>query len=225
MATFSNIEHKKRKMFNRTFMNEIVLFFTYNPIDITNVEKDITTLLPSIDCSFCAEKSNKELLIYEDGDAIITFTSIGVLVSIPSKEYRDFTKTSPIWIHLEAVMRHIGISPITWNFTKGNRFVFNKPISEEQYEDAYKLILSDNLLSHSSNNMFVKESDDKSCVFTCRFGMEKFQGKDSLGLKTMIISQSYSLEGLSDQVIERNNDMYDCWYWCMSKDIISLMDR
>ena len=225
MATFSNIEHKERKMFNRTFMNEIVLFFTYNPIDLTNVVEDITTMLPSIGCTFVAGKSNKDNLIYKDGDAIITFTPIGVLVSIPSKEYRDFTKTIPIWNHLEAVMKYIGINPITWNFTKGNRFVFNKPISEAQYEDAYKLILSDNLLSHSNNNMLDKESDDKSCVFTCRFGMEKFQGKDSLGLKTMIISQSYSLEGLSDQVIERNKDMFDCWYWCMSKDILSLMDR
>lgn len=225
MATFPNIKHEERKMFNRTFMNEIVLFFTYNQINLTTVREDITALLPSINCTFSTERSNKDNLIYEDSDAIITFTPIGVLASIPSKEYRDFTKTTPIWNHLETVMKHIGINPITWSFTKGNRFVFNKPIPEEQHIEVYKLILSENLLLHSNSNMIVLESDDKSCVFTCRFGMEKFLGKDSLGLKTMIVSQSYSAENLANQVLERNKDMFDCWYWCMSEKILSLMNK
>lgn len=226
MATFPNINHVERKMFNRTFMNEIVLFFTYNQINLATVEEDITTILPSIECTFCPEKSSKDNIIYTDKDAIITFTPIGVLASIPSKEYRDFSKTTSIWNHLETVMKHIGINPLTWTFTKGNRFVFNKPISAEQYNDVYKLILSDSLISLSNDShMLVLESEDQSCVFTCRYGMEKFQGKDSLGMKTMIVSQAYSIEGLADQVQKRNEDMFDCWYWCMSEKTLSIMNN
>ena len=226
MATFPNINHEKRKMFVRTFMNEVVLFFTYDQIDLETVREDIITLLPSIECTFCPEKSSKDNIIYTDKDAIITFTTIGVLVSIPSKEYRDFSTTTSIWNHLESVMKHIGVNPLTWTFTKGNRFVFNKPILKEQYEQVYKLILSDSLISNvNDKNMFVLESEDQTCVFTCRFGMEKFQEKDSLGLKTMIVSQAYSVEGLADQVLQRNNDMYDCWYWCMSEKTLSIMNN
>lgn len=226
MATFPNIKHVERIMFNRTFMNEVVLFFTYDQIDLEIVKEDITTLLPSIECTFCPEKSSKDNIIYTDKDAIITFTPIGVLVSIPSKEYRDFSTTTSIWNHLEAVMKHIGVNPLTWTFTKGNRFVFNKPILKEQYNDVYKLILSNNLISNvNDKNMFVLESEDRTCVFTCRFGMENFQGKDSLGLKTMIVSQAYTIKGLANQVLKRNEDMFDCWYWCMSEKTLSIMNN
>lgn len=226
MATFPFIDHVRRKSFNRTFMNEIVLFFTYDQIDLEIVKEDLITILPSIDCCFHPEKSSKSSIIYTDKDAIITLTPIGVLVSIPSKEYRDFSKTTSIWEHLETVLKFIGVNPLTWTFTKGNRFVFNKPILKEQYDAVYHLILSTNLLSKANEkHMYVSESEDRTCVFTCRFGMENFQGKDSLGLKTMIISQAYSIEGLASQVLKRNEDMFDCWYWCVSKKTISIMDN
>ena len=226
MATFPNIEHVKRKMFNRTFMNEIVLFFTYNQINFATIREDITTALSSVECSSSIEEPSKDCIIYTDNDAIITITPIGILVSIPSKEYKDFSQTTSIWNHLEAVMKHIGVNPLTWTFTKGNRFVFNRPIPEEQYNDVYKLILSDKLISSSNDNhMLVLESEDQSCAFTCRFSMDKFQGKDSLGLKTMIISQSYAIDGLAEQILRRNEDMFDCWHWCMSKNTLSLMNQ
>ena len=225
MATFPGINHVERRLFNRTFMNEIVLFFTYNSVDLAVVKENIETILPFVKYTPCPENSSKDCVIYKDSDAIISFTTYGVLVSIPSKEYRDFAETFSIWCHLEIVMKHIGINPITWTFTKGNRFVFNKPILEEQYNDVYRLILSDNLITSSNDkHILVLESEDQSCVFTSRFGIEKFQEKDSLGLKTMIISQTYSIEGLAEQIMKRNEDMFDCWYWCMSEKTLSIME-
>ena len=226
MAIFPFINHVRRKCFDRTFMNEIVLFFTYDQIDLEIVKEDLITILPSIDCCFYPEKSNKSSIIYTDKDTIITLTPIGVLVSIPSKEYRDFSKTTSIWDHLETVLKYIGVNPLTWTFTKGNRFVFNKPILKEQYDAVYHLILSPSLLSKANEkHMYVSESEDQTCVFTCRFGMENFQGKDSLGLKTMIISQAYSIEGLASQVLERNEDMFDCWHWCVSEKTLAIMNN
>lgn len=224
MANFNKIQHINRKIYERTFMNEIILFFTYNQIDIDNVREDIVKLLPSENC--IVRSPDKDKFIYKFENSIITFTSAGVLISIPSKEYNDFCSTSDIWEHLEKVFKTIGISPMIWSFTKGNRFVFNKPIPENKYDEVYKLVLSENLINDSNeNHVFVEESDDKKCVFTCRYGMEKINDKDCLSLKTMIVSQSYIVSDLKKQIIKRNDDMFDCWHWCMSENTLNLMEN
>ena len=138
MATFKNIPHIERIIFKRTFMNEIALFFTYNLItDFENVCERIKSLLPSNHSDITKENDK---LIYKDSEAIITFTPNGVLISIPSKQYKDFEETGPIWDNLESILKEIGINPQIWSFTKGNRFLFNIPIQEETYSNVFQLV-------------------------------------------------------------------------------------
>ena len=88
-----------------------------------------------------------------------------------------------------------------------------------------QLILSRGLLELSKNNIYVEESIDKTKVFTCRYGWDKFGEKDSLGLKTMIAFQTYNLENLKGQVFEANELMFDVWDWSVSVEIKKFMDK
>lgn len=129
MVTFKHIEHVKREIYNRTFMNEINLFFTYNPIDISEVSENFNFLLPTFNGKMVSKEDN--MFIYKHKSNLITFTPNGVYVSIPAKEYKDFKTTSDIWDNLGLVLKALEICPNMFLFTKGNLFIFNKPIADE----------------------------------------------------------------------------------------------
>ncbi|MBR5972923.1 MAG: hypothetical protein IK017_09785 [Paludibacteraceae bacterium] len=224
---FENIPHVERHVYERTFMNEISLFFSYNSIDL-GVAGEVLGRLKSMDIQIDKNSDENDLkaISIKDKDALVTFTSKAVLVSLPSRKYVDFTTTKSLWDDVESWLKKLEIKPSVWSFTKGNRWVFRKPISPEQEADVLKVVLSKELLGKSrENHIYVEESKDKSCVFTCRYSMEKVNGNDSLGLKTMITCQSYSTDKLSEQVFRVNEWMFDVWSWCVSDSIKDLMSK
>lgn len=225
MVSFRDIQHIERHVYRRTFMNEIVLFFTYDNADVKSKFPVVKQLLEKQGCKEFTE-SNENVLAYEDNKALLTLTSTGVMVNIPAKEYTDFNNTAVVWEHLGCVLKKMCVATGAWTFMKGNRFAFGKPVPEEKYQDVYKLVLSENLIRESGDKkMCMIPSDDKTCVFSCRYGMEKVNGNDALILKTMLIMGSYECRNLAEQVLARNNDMFDCWHWCVSSDIISIMEK
>ena len=224
MTVFEHIPHVERKIFKRTFMNEISLLFTYSPLKMSEICEEIERI--SISMGMSVVTKGDTLLILKDKDALVTWTANAVLVSIPSSEYKDFETTGFVWDHLSVILKSIDVNPIVWSFTKGNRMVFAKAIDEEKKDEIFKIVLSDDLIENGGDKHFyVEESKDKTCVLTCRYGLEKYNGKDSLSLKTMITSQAYAIDGLKEQVFGVNELMYDSWYWCMSEDMFSLMDK
>lgn len=223
MTVFEHIPHVERMIYKRTFMNEISLLFTYNPLQISDISEEIERKGISLGMSVVSKGDVS--LVLKDKDAFITWTSSAVLVSLPSSEYKDFTTTGFVWEHLSDMLKTVDVNPIVWSFTKGNRMVFAKAVDEGKRDEIYKIVLSKHLIDNSGDKHFyVEESKDKSCVLTCRYGLEKYNGKDSLGLKIMIASQTYSIDGLKEQVFCVNDLMYDCWHWCMSDNMFSLMN-
>lgn len=226
MNVFKNIPHVERVIYERTFMNEISLLFTYNPIKLDLASEIIGHTIQEIGnhLDIINEDGEKNAILLKDKNAMITFTPNAVLVSLPSREYIDFTTTEFLWNDLETFLRKLEVSPIVWSFTKGNRWVFSKSISPEQKNEVFEMIFSENLLKNTTEeHIYVEEAIDKSCIFTCRYGMEKVNEKDSVGLKTMIVSQSYTIENLYTQVFTINNLMFDIWYWCVNDSIKELM--
>ena len=224
MALFKNIPHISRKVYAHTFLNEIVLFFAYNPVKMGVVGNDIMPFLSERGYYTITRKTGN-VLICRDGNAIVTFMSSGVLVSIPSKEYHDFTTTGCVWEHLEEVLNRISVEPMVWTFSKSNRFIFNTPIRQNEQDAVFKLVLSKELIECSADNhLYVSESEDKTCVFSCQYVLGHMEDKDSLVVKNMLLSSSYSLSNLKEQVMSRNDDMFDCWHWCMSENVLQLMD-
>ena len=223
MQTFDNIPHVQRKIYERTFMNEIVLFFSYEKIDSVSIGEGFAAFLNERGVNISIH--NEGIVVYKFKDAAISITTVGTLLSIPSREYKDFSKTKEIWEHVEDVLSKLCVIPVAWAFTKGNRFVFSKPISEEKHKDVFNLILSKDLLDASNEKQFyVKESIDHTCVFSCRYGIDKVQDKDCLSLKIMITSVAYSLDEFMKQIFNRNEDMFDCWRWCINENAIAMME-
>lgn len=223
MTFFEHIPHVERMIYKRTFMNEISLLFTYNPLKISDICGEIERTGISMGMSVVSKED--DLLVLKDKDAFLTWTASAVLVSLPSSEYKDFTTTGFVWEHLSVMLKSVDVNPIVWSFTKGNRMVFAKAIDEEKRNEIFNIVLSNSLIASSGDKHFyVEESQDKSCVLTCRYGLEKYNGKDSLSLKIMIASQTYAIEGLKEQVFGVNEMMYDCWHWCMSEKMLSLMN-
>ena len=137
----------------------------------------------------------------------------------------DFTNTEFLWNDVEKILRELEVCPIVWSFTKGNRWVFNKAILQGQENEVFKLVLSENLLKNTAeNHIYVEEATDNSCIFTCRYGIEKVNEKDSVGMKTMITSRSYTVENLCSQVLLVNELMFDVWHWCVSDSVKELMN-
>lgn len=228
MSVFEYIPHVKRVVYKRTFMNEISLLFTYNPIKMDIASEEIARVSQSIGIQSENIIKDEEIssILVKDHNALITFMPNAALVSLPSREYVDFKTTEFLWKHIETLLRELEVCPIVWSFTKGNRWVFNKAILPEQEKEVLKVVLSEDLLSRTTEKrIYVEEAIDKSCVFTCRYGMEKVNEKDSIGLKTMIASQSYTLENLCEQVFLVNDLMFDVWSWCVSDSIKELMNR
>lgn len=223
MQTFDNIPHVQRKIYERTFMNEIVLFFSYDKIDSASIGENFAAFLNERGINIPIQDDG--IVAYKFKDAAISITSVGALISIPTREYKDFTKTKEIWKHVEDVLSKLCVIPVAWTFTKGNRFVFSKPIPEDKYKDTFNLILSKDLLEASNEKQFyVKESIDHTCVFSCRYGIDNVQGKDGLSLKIMITSVAYSLDEFMEQIFNKNDDMFDCWRWCINEKTIAMMD-
>lgn len=228
MSVFEYIPHVKRVVYKRTFMNEISLLFTYNPIKMDIASEEIARVSQSIGIQSENIIKDEEIssILVKDHNALITLMPNAALVSLPSREYVDFKTTEFLWKHIETLLRELEVCPIVWSFTKGNRWVFNKAILPEQEKEVLKVVLSEDLLSRTTEKrIYVEEAIDKSCVFTCRYGMEKVNEKDSIGLKTMIASQSYTLENLCEQVFLVNDLMFDVWSWCVSDSIKELMNR
>lgn len=227
MAVFKNIPHVRRVVYERTFMNEISLLFTYNTIKLDIASEVIARLAPDmhLDIKNIDKVGEKEAILIEDKNALITFTPNAVLVSLPTREYMDFTKTEFLWNDVEILLRELEVCPIVWSFTKGNRWVFKKAILPEQENEVYKVVLSENLLKGTAKeHIYVEEATDNSCVFTCRYGIEKVNEKDSVGMKTMIASRSYKVENLCRQVFSVNDLMFDVWHWCVSDSVKELMN-
>ena len=224
MLEFKNITHCDRRIFERTFLNEIVLLFAYEKVDPSSLDEEFHSFLSQEGCRDIT--TGDKGCVYNYQDAVITVSSAGTLVSIPSKEYKDFETSGEIWCHVERLFKQICINPTAWAFTKGNRFVFNKPISSEQYDAAFQLILSHDLLACTKeNHLCAISSNDATSLFVAKYGLEQISGKDSLSLKIFISSMSYNLDGLREQVFERNKDMFNCWMWCMSEKMISFMSK
>ena len=230
MKVFEHINHVDRKVYKHTFMNEILLFFTYNAISLEDVNRAIDKKAGEL--GLTAIKGNgedpKDLLAYRDDETLVSFTSTGVLVNVPASKYRDFTKTSSVWENLEAVLDAVKVCPMAWTFSKGNRFVFKSPVAEKDVEKVKEIVLSPELLENTKDRpTYVEESLDKTNlrIFSCMYGMEKFNGLDALFLKTMIATQSYTVNNLCSQVMETNSLMFDCWYWTMSEGIKQRMDK
>lgn len=229
-TTFKNIQHVGRKVFARTSMNEIIVFFTYAPISLVNTQEALTGVLKGMGLTISrlqlnSNGENNDLVEYQDQDVTVSLTNAGVLVNIPVTKYRDFTSTEFVWNHLEQVLQTLHVNPIIWSFSKGNRFVFAKPVTEESKKNLLTLILSEDLLKQAQDKgIFVVESDDRTCVFSCRYGFEKYKEQDALSLKTMISSQSYEVKGLTRQVMEMNELMFDVWHWTMSPALLKFMD-
>lgn len=227
MALFQNIPHSERTIYKRTFMNEIVIFFMYKQMELTDdVFNGIIANIEYLGCEISMKDKEGGLILYIDKNARVTITNKGTFVSLSSKEYRDFTSTSQVWEHLEVILKGMEVSPMMWSFSKGNRFPFNKSISVDNYKDVYNLILSKDLINAASErNIYIEEAKDKSCVFTCHFDIERIKETDGLSLKTTILSLTYSLADLNSQVQMRNQDMYDCWHWTMNDETINLMNQ
>lgn len=229
-TTFKNIPHVRRKVFSRTSMNEILLFFTYTPISLVNSQETLMGVLKKMGLTVSRLQLNSngekdDLVEYQDQDVTVSLTNAGVLVNIPVTKYRDFTSTEFVWNHLEQALQTLHVNPIIWSFSKGNRFVFAKPVTEESKKSLLTLILSEDLLKQTQDKgIFVVESDDRTCVFSCRYGFEKYKEQDALSLKTMISSQSYEVKGLSRQVMEMNELMFDVWHWAMSPALLKFME-
>lgn len=231
MATkFKNIPHVERKVFKRTSMNEILVFFAYAPVSLASSKDALESFLKAIglNISKLQMNSNEEkddLLEYQDKDVTVSLTSAGALVNIPVTKYRDFTSTEFVWQHLEQALLILHVNPIVWSFSKGNKFVFIKPVTEDIKDKLLELILSNELRTMSEGKgIFVEESIDKSSVFSCRYGFEKYKDKDALSLKTMITNSSYQVTNLVAQVMAMNEQMFDVWHWCMSQRMLEFMD-
>ena len=206
-------------------MNEISLLFTYNTIKLDIASEVIAHLALDIDIEDINRDGGKEAILVKDKNALITFTPNAVLVSLPTREYMDFTNTEFLWNDVEKILRELEVCPIVWSFTKGNRWVFNKAILQGQENEVFKLVLSENLLKNTAeNHIYVEEATDNSCIFTCRYGIEKVNEKDSVGMKTMITSRSYTVENLCSQVLLVNELMFDVWHWCVSDSVKELMN-
>ena len=160
MAVFKNIPQVRRVVYERTFMNEISLLFTYNTIKLDIASEVIARLAPDmhLDIKNIDKDGEKEAILIEDKNALITFTPNAVLVSLPTREYMDFTKTEFLWNDVEILLRELEVCPIVWSFTKGNRWVFNKAILPEQENEVYKVVLSENLLKGTAKeHIYVEE--------------------------------------------------------------------
>jgi len=212
-------------------MNEVLLLFTYSPLLLADAY-DIISLkaqelkLKMTTVQFSKSGDDESLIAYLDEDVSVSFMPSAVLVNIPVFKYRDFTRTLPVWKHLEQILSSIGINPIVWTFSKSNRFVLTSPVTNDNRQQVLELILSGELLQSSGvQHLYVEESIDKTRVFTCRYGFEKYKNFDSLSLKTMISTQSYQVEGLADQVLITNGLMFDVWHWAVSNDLLAFMDN
>lgn len=231
MATrFKNIPHVGRKVYRRTSMNEILVFFTYSPVSLVNCQDVLAAKLKEMGLTISRLQLNgngekDDLMEYQDQDVTVSLTNAGALVNIPVTKYRDFTSTGFVWNHLEEALLALHVNPIIWSFSKGNRFVFAKPVAEDSKRSLLSLVLSEDLLNQAQGKgIFVVESDDQTCVFSCRYGFEKYKEQDALSLKTMISSQSYEVKGLTKQVMEMNELMFDVWHWAMSPAMLKFMD-
>lgn len=227
MLVFKNIPHVNRKIYRRTFMNEIVMLFTYNSVDMYETEAIIRHEVDSgaVNANIDYINNKSGVVLVKVNDAAVSFTHNSVFVSLPASEYKDFSRTTQIWDCLEHLLKTIHANPMLWSFTKGNRWTFSKAIPPEMKGQVNQLILSRGLLDLSKNNLYVEESIDKTKVFTCRYGWDKFGEKDSLGLKTMIAFQTYNLENLKGQIFEANELMFDVWDWSVSVKIKQFMDK
>lgn len=223
---FAHIPHVERKVFKRTTMNEVSLFFTYNPTSLAKMRQ------MDLDIGFIKigndERGNvnNEMVSYRDKDVLVTFLNTGALVSVPATEYRDFETTSFVWDRLEKIMDTLGIEPAPWLFTKGNRFVFTEPITEANRQEALEMVFSTDYLTRvNDRRLFFEESIDKTKFFSCQYGFEESKKEGVITVKYLIASQSYSIDGLCNQIMETNKLMFDGWHWSMSEGMLSFLDQ
>lgn len=223
---FEHIPHVERKVFKRTTMNEVSLFLTYNPTSLAKMRQ------LDLDFGFIKignderGKGHNEMVSYKDKDVLVTFLNTGVLVSVPAMEYRDFETTSFVWEHLEKIMNTLAVEPAPWLFTKGNRFVFTEPITESNRQEALDMVFSTDYLSFvKDRRLFFEESIDKTKLFSCQYGFEESKKEGVITVKYLIATQSYSIDGLCDQIMETNKLMFDGWHWSMSKGMLNFLDQ
>lgn len=230
---FGHIPHTQRKVFQRTTMKDIFLFFLYEPVLLHQKAAKIKDYLKQfrIETTGNAEDSslednNRVALMYSDSGVSVNVLANGILVNVPAKDYRDFTLTSPVWEHIESILKIMGATPTSWAFLKTNRFQFVQTIKEKDKESVLKLVLSPSMLNElGGNNVFAEESNDKNRFFSFQYQFEQDNGKDTLSLKYMIATRNYISDNLCRQVLETNEMMFDGWHWSMSPAILEFLDK
>jgi len=228
MRIFENIPHVERKIFKRTTMNEIALFFTFDAIDIAERREQMAGLIAGFGLSVISleGKTESDAFVYIDEDVVVTFVSSGVLVNVPTIKYRDFHTTQPVWKRLSQLMQSLNLNTLVWTFTKGNRLLFVRQLDDDTKKNVLKICFSEAVLSAmGSERVYVEDSIDKRRTFTCRYGFEAFKDKTALSLKTMITTQNYKPESLLQEVMETNDLMFDVWFWAASDELKQMMDK
>ena len=109
MVVFNNIPHVERFVFKRTFMNEITLLFIYNPIKLEECKDNVIKVASSIGISINQIVNN--CIILKDKDALLSLTENALVVSLPSREYKNFTTTTFLWNHVEELLKTMKITP------------------------------------------------------------------------------------------------------------------
>lgn len=227
MIVFQNIPHTERRIYKRTTMNEIVLFFTYDVISIKERRDQIVGEVKKFNLTVLSTPENigQDMVVYIDGDVMVSFVSSGVMVNIPAAKYRDFRKTQELWKRLSVIMQALKLNTLVWTFTKGNRLVFTQQLDDGNKDSVLKLVFSDQMLKAvDKDKIYVEESVDHTRVVTCRYGFEAFKDKTALSLKTMITTRSYNPDRLLQEVMETNNLMFDVWYWTAGEELKKMMD-
>lgn len=227
MTVFDGIPHVERRKYRRTTMNEEVLFFTFNPILLQEMEEKITSLALDLGMQQLPQTKNEEnMLAFIDDGIYVSFLNYGIFVNIPTSKYRDFDTTDKVWTHLSKIMSDLNLNPMVWTFTKGNRLVFTKQLDEKTKNSVSEVVFSKEALEKmGTERIYVEESKDKMRTVTCRYGFDMFKDRTALNMKTMITTQSYSPENLLSEVKETNNLMFSVWFWAVNDRLKEVMDK
>ncbi|MCQ2082452.1 MAG: hypothetical protein MJZ11_12410 [Lachnospiraceae bacterium] len=215
---FEHIPHVERYIYERSFINEISILFTYKQLEL-DFDQKVAPVIEGLDLEIVSDLSKHVPIMIKDQDAMIMLTNSAAVVSLSTKTYKDFRNSGLIWDHVEKLLSAMKVSESVWSFTKGNRWAFNKKFQSEKQREVMRVVLSDDLINSSHNSsLYVEESDDKSHVFSCRYSMGELQnGNSHLDMKIMIVSNLYKVENLKKQVFEMNDLIFDCWSWCISE--------
>ena len=222
MESQANIPHKKREVFPRTFLHNVMVMCSFEEHRPDALWSEIQSALKE---EGWTSQTSENALALKKGSSLFYLNDSNLLFSISSADYQSFESISAPMDCVDKTCRAMECKIKILALIKTNRY--NVKHENNQGEDwMRKTLFSDEFNARTAS------ATPKNKAFTCQANhtdiicATRFITKESIDtLEQTLMATKADCDKFKESLTELNDTLFDVWRWSVSENTVNLMRR